>query len=191
MTLWTRNGATASFLPCWDSTSSSWQRASMPWSLPGTMPRTSSRKRGSSYGKSLKRSVLEATFSPGHAPLPAMWCAPISDRARRKPLVLSSEVQDLVMARFVAVPEQPDRRLEMLADCVKRLSEEAVVLFALLHRQTEDQGGAVEMGRSLTGTYSALSRIRRNCSIACRIARTGKRNDERQAQGEHRSLASR
>jgi RNA polymerase sigma-70 factor, ECF subfamily len=83
-------------------------------------------------------------------------------RSQRKPLVLSSEVQDLILSRLAVAPAQPDRRLEMLSECVKRLSEDAL---ALLRRCYVDKQKikdiAVEAGRSLTGTYSALSRIRR------------------------------
>ncbi len=49
-------------------------------------------------------------------------------QSQRKPLLLCDEVENLVMAKIAETPRQPDRRLEVLADCVKKLSEEALHL---------------------------------------------------------------
>ncbi len=84
-------------------------------------------------------------------------------QSQRKPLFLSSEIGDLVMAKIAGTPEHPSRRLEILADCVKRLSEEALDLLRRCYIDKQKiKDIAAELGRSLTGTYSALSRIRRD-----------------------------
>ncbi|NLF07777.1 MAG: sigma-70 family RNA polymerase sigma factor [Pirellulaceae bacterium] len=84
-------------------------------------------------------------------------------RNRRKPLFLSDELSDILMDRIFQMPEQADRHLEILADCVKKLSEEA---FYMLQRCYVDKQKikdiADELQRSQSGTYSAMSRIRRD-----------------------------
>lgn len=81
---------------------------------------------------------------------------------QRKPLVLSDEVGDLIMARIAKTPEQPDRRLAILAGCVRKLGVDALELLRRCYVERQKiKDIAAELGRSLTGTYSALSRIRR------------------------------
>ena len=82
-------------------------------------------------------------------------------KSRRKPLLFSSDVGDIIVARMVKTPEQTDRRLEMLADCVRKLGTDALDLLRRCYIDREKiKDIAAELGRSLTGTYSALSRIR-------------------------------
>jgi RNA polymerase sigma-70 factor, ECF subfamily len=81
---------------------------------------------------------------------------------QRRPLYFSSEVQDLILNRLAAMPERSDWRLELLADCVKRLKRDMLVLLRRYYvdgRKIKDI--AAEHGRSLAGTYMALSRVRR------------------------------
>ena len=80
---------------------------------------------------------------------------------QRKPLILSSDIADAVLQKIAKTPEQSDRRLRMLADCVKKLGDDALDLLRRCYvegRKIKDI--AAELGRSLTGTYSALSRTR-------------------------------
>jgi RNA polymerase sigma-70 factor, ECF subfamily len=80
---------------------------------------------------------------------------------QRKPLCLSSEVEDLILGDLASAPSRPDIRLETLVDCAKRLSAEAMFLMRRCYidkRTIKDV--AAELGRSLPGTYKAISRIR-------------------------------
>jgi RNA polymerase sigma-70 factor, ECF subfamily len=83
-------------------------------------------------------------------------------RRQRKPLLLSDDVVEAVLKKIAKTPEQSDRRLQMLAECVKKLGGDA---FDLLRRcyleERKIKDIAADLGRSLTGTYSALSRTRR------------------------------
>ena len=82
--------------------------------------------------------------------------------SQRKPLLLSSDVGDVIMAKIARTPEQADRRLEMLAECVRKLGSDALDLLRRCYIEKQKiKDIATELGRSLTGTYSALSRIRR------------------------------
>ena len=84
-------------------------------------------------------------------------------QSQRKPLFLSGEVGDIITAKIIEMPKLPDRRLEMLADCLKKLSGEALDLLRRCYVDKQKiKDIAAELGRSLTGTYSALSRIRRS-----------------------------
>lgn len=82
---------------------------------------------------------------------------------RRKPLLLSDDVEEIILARIAGTPRhQADRRLEMLAKCVRKLGADAL---DLLRRRYVDERKVIEVaadtGRSPAGTYQALSRIRR------------------------------
>lgn len=82
--------------------------------------------------------------------------------SQRKPLLLSSKVQDLVIDTLIEVYGPSDQRLETLADCIKRLSEGALDLLQRCYiDRKKAKDVAAEMGRSVAGTYMALSRIRR------------------------------
>jgi RNA polymerase sigma-70 factor, ECF subfamily len=80
----------------------------------------------------------------------------------RKPLLLSGDLADTLTAEIVAVHEQDDRRLAILSECARKLGADAL---DLLRRCYVEKGKikdvAAELGRSLAGTYQALSRIRR------------------------------
>lgn len=83
-------------------------------------------------------------------------------KSQRKPLLLSSDIGDVIAAKIARTPEQADRRLETLAKCVRRLRGEALDLLQRCYVEKQKiKDIAAEMGRSLTGTYSALSRVRR------------------------------
>jgi len=79
----------------------------------------------------------------------------------RKPLLLSSNIEDAIMARIVKTPEQADQRLEVLTGCVKTLGSDALDLLRRCYMEKQKITDiAIALGRSLSGTYSALSRIR-------------------------------
>jgi len=80
---------------------------------------------------------------------------------QRKPLVLSADIADVLLQKIAKTPEQSDQRLRLLAECVKKLGSDALNLLRRCYvegRKIKDI--AAELGRSLTGTYSALSRTR-------------------------------
>jgi RNA polymerase sigma-70 factor, ECF subfamily len=82
-------------------------------------------------------------------------------RSQRKPLLFSSDIENVILDKMVRTSEQTDRRLEMLRDCVKKLGTDALDLLQRCYVDKERiKDIAAELGRSLTGTYSALSRIR-------------------------------
>lgn len=84
------------------------------------------------------------------------------NQIKRKPLLLSGDLADTLTAEIIGVPEQADRRLAILAECARKLGGEALDLLRYCYvekRKIKDI--ATELGRSLTGTYQALSRIRR------------------------------
>jgi DNA-directed RNA polymerase specialized sigma24 family protein len=77
-------------------------------------------------------------------------------------LLLSSDLGDAIVAEVVEMPEQADRRLGILAECVKRLGNEALDLLQRCYLdKTKIKDIATELGRSLAGTYQAMSRARR------------------------------
>lgn len=82
---------------------------------------------------------------------------------QRKPLLLSSDVEDILMIRLAKTPiKQADRRLAMLAECVRKLGSDALDLLRRCYIEKQKiKDVAAELGRSLTGTYQALFRIRR------------------------------
>jgi RNA polymerase sigma-70 factor, ECF subfamily len=88
-------------------------------------------------------------------------------QSRRKPLLLSSNLGDTIIVELIGMPEQADRRLRILAECVRKLGSEALELLRRCYIEREKiKDIAAELGRSLAGTYQALSRARRelfNC----------------------------
>ena len=83
-------------------------------------------------------------------------------RKQRKPLLLSSDLADSVTARLLATAETDQQRLAALAECVSRLGSNASDLLRRCYVDgTKIKDVATELGRSLAGTYQALSRIRR------------------------------
>jgi RNA polymerase sigma-70 factor, ECF subfamily len=85
----------------------------------------------------------------------------------RKPLLLSGDLADTLAAEIIATPEQSNQRLAILAECAKKLGGDALDLLRRCYVKNEKiKDVAAELGRSLAGTYQALSRIRRelfNC----------------------------
>jgi RNA polymerase sigma-70 factor (ECF subfamily) len=80
----------------------------------------------------------------------------------RKPLIISTDLENAIVTRMASTPEEADRRLEGLAVCVRRLGRDALDLLQRCYverRKIKDV--ANELGRSLSGAYSALSRTRR------------------------------
>lgn len=81
---------------------------------------------------------------------------------QRKPLLLSSELADRVTAEILAAAEPDQRRLAALAECVKQLGGDASHLLRRCYVEgAKIKDVAAELGRSLAGTYQAMSRIRR------------------------------
>lgn len=83
--------------------------------------------------------------------------------SQRKPLLLSGDIEDMLMAKIAAAPkQQADRRLQMLAECVRRLGGDALDLLQRCYMERQKTKDiATALGRSLASTYQALSRIRR------------------------------
>jgi RNA polymerase sigma-70 factor, ECF subfamily len=83
--------------------------------------------------------------------------------SQRKPLLLSDDLEEIIMAKIAGTPRrQADRRLEMLAGCVGKLGSDALVLLRRCYIEKQKiKDVAAELGRSMTGTYQALSRVRR------------------------------
>lgn len=81
----------------------------------------------------------------------------------RKPLRFSGDIETILLAKLAKTPDEADRRLELLRDCIKKLGIDAIDLLRRCYVDNEKiKDIAAELGRSLTGTYSALSRIRRD-----------------------------
>lgn len=109
------------------------------------------------------------TFQPGTDF--AAWARTIARYAvrkhvttsQRKPLLLSGDVENVLMARIARTPkQQADRRLQMLAECVRKLGSDAVDLLRRCYIEKQKiKDIATELGRSLGGTYQAISRVRR------------------------------
>jgi DNA-directed RNA polymerase specialized sigma24 family protein len=83
-------------------------------------------------------------------------------------MVLSADLQDALMSRIASSPAvQPDRRLGLLAECVKKLSSDALDLLQRCYiDRVQIKDVALQLGRSLAGTYQALFRVRREL-LAC------------------------
>lgn len=83
-------------------------------------------------------------------------------RQRRGQRLLSDDVVEAVMAKLAKNSAETDRRLEILAGCVKRLGGDALDLLRRCYIDRQKiKTIAEELNRSLTGTYSSISRIRR------------------------------
>jgi RNA polymerase sigma-70 factor (ECF subfamily) len=82
---------------------------------------------------------------------------------QRKLVLLSDDFCEFILARVAKTPEETDRRLELLTDCIKKLSSDALYLLQCCYvDRVKIKDIAVQLGRSLTGTYAAISRTRRN-----------------------------
>jgi RNA polymerase sigma-70 factor (ECF subfamily) len=83
-------------------------------------------------------------------------------KSRRKPLVLSDDLAESVLAEILGPSEREERRLAVLAQCARKLGDNALDLLCRCYvEDTKIKDVAAQLGRSLTGTYQALSRIRR------------------------------
>lgn len=82
--------------------------------------------------------------------------------SQRKPLLLSTDVGDAMIAEVIKPPEEADRRLGILAECVRKLGGDALDLLRRCYIEKKKiKDVAAELGRSLAGTYQSLSRVRR------------------------------
>jgi RNA polymerase sigma-70 factor (ECF subfamily) len=80
----------------------------------------------------------------------------------RKPRLLDSDVAEAIMAKVAKPAAETDRRLEILSGCVKKLGGNALDLLRRCYVDRQKiKEIAAELNRSLTGTYSAISRVRR------------------------------
>jgi len=87
-----------------------------------------------------------------------------SGRNRR---LLSDDVAESLIQEMERPPAIDDRRHAALADCTKQLEKDARQMLRRFYGDGEKiKRIAVELGRSLQGTYMALSRIRR-ALLAC------------------------
>jgi RNA polymerase sigma-70 factor, ECF subfamily len=83
-------------------------------------------------------------------------------QGERKPLRLSADLEDTIIAEVIGTPEQADRRLGILAECARKLGGESLCLLQRCYVENKKiKDVAIELGRSLAGTYQAISRIRR------------------------------
>jgi RNA polymerase sigma-70 factor (ECF subfamily) len=74
---------------------------------------------------------------------------------------LSDDVVEAVMAKLSRTPDETDRRQEILAGCIEKLGADAIELLRRCYIDRQKiKDVAAALNRSLTGTYSALSRIR-------------------------------
>lgn len=82
-------------------------------------------------------------------------------RRQRSRRILSDEVVRSILAKTTRVPVETDQRLAALAECMRKLSRDNIAFLRRRYvekRQVKEI--AVALGRSLPGTYAALSRIR-------------------------------
>lgn len=83
-------------------------------------------------------------------------------QGERKPLLLSGDIEDTIIAEIIGMPEQADRRLAILAECAQKLGGGALYLLRCCYvekRKIKDI--AAELGRSL-----ALSSMKGNEPIS-------------------------
>ena len=84
-------------------------------------------------------------------------------RQQRSRRLLGDDVVEAVMAKLSQTPAEADRRQELLARCMKKLGADAIELLRRCYIDRQKiKDVAAALNRSLTGTYSALSRIRRD-----------------------------
>ncbi len=83
-------------------------------------------------------------------------------RAQRDRLQFSQDVVEAIGTEFDSASEESDRRLRALAECVGKLNDSARDLLQHCYYDGKKiKEVAEQLGRSLNGTYLALSRIRR------------------------------
>jgi RNA polymerase sigma-70 factor (ECF subfamily) len=83
-------------------------------------------------------------------------------KARRRQ-VFGEEVTNLLMSQLAERPEEDDRRWRAYVDCAGQLRSESRELLRRCYLQGQKIAEiALDLGRSLAGTYKALSRLRRD-----------------------------
>lgn len=83
-------------------------------------------------------------------------------RRERRPRLLDADVAEAIVAKVVKPAAESDHRLEILAGCVRKLGGDALDLLRRCYVDGQKiKDIAATLNRSLTGTYSAISRIRR------------------------------
>ncbi len=83
-------------------------------------------------------------------------------RTQREKLHFSSEVVDSLTAEINVHHDRAERRLQAMIDCVRQLSDSARDLLRLCYAKgAKIKDVAVQLGRSVNGTYLMLSRLRR------------------------------
>ncbi len=108
-------------------------------------------------------------------------------QSRRRPVVLSGEVGDLLMENFAKTAPRPNERLELLVECLKKLGQDALDLLRRCYVDRQKiKDIAAELGRSLSGTYSAISRARRELLDCMKksLRRDGDPSDFRASEGD-------
>jgi RNA polymerase sigma-70 factor, ECF subfamily len=82
-------------------------------------------------------------------------------RTRREKLHFSPDVVDALAAEVTAHHDMAERRLQAMVHCVRRLSDSARDLLRLCYAKgARIKDVAVQLGRSVNGTYLMLSRLR-------------------------------
>jgi RNA polymerase sigma-70 factor, ECF subfamily len=82
-------------------------------------------------------------------------------RSQREKLQFSSAVVDAIAAEMTVHHDVAERRLQAMVGCVRRLSDSARDLLRLCYAKgAKIKDVAVEVGRSVNGTYLMLSRLR-------------------------------
>lgn len=75
----------------------------------------------------------------------------------------SDDVQQLIADTVDAQTDAPDRRLEALAVCLKKLDQASREMLGLCYVEgLKTKDVAARIGRSIQGTYSAISRTRKS-----------------------------
>lgn len=83
-------------------------------------------------------------------------------RTHREKLHFSPEVVDSLAAEVTAHHDRAERQLQVMVDCVRHLSDSARDLLRLCYAKgAKIKDVAVQLGRSVNGTYLMLSRLRR------------------------------
>jgi RNA polymerase sigma-70 factor, ECF subfamily len=84
-------------------------------------------------------------------------------RTQRQRLHFRSDVLDALDAQVAADQPEAERRLRLLAECVRRLGDSAGDLLRRCYAEgAKIKDIAGQLGRSVNGVYLALSRIRRD-----------------------------
>ena len=84
-------------------------------------------------------------------------------KQKRRLRQFDGDVAEAIIAQMAKTPAENDRRLAILAGCVRKLGDDALELLRRCYIDRQKIKDIAEsLNRSLTGTYSALSRMRRD-----------------------------